>query len=496
MTFEQYEVVSTEVALRDHISRLDHPSVAASLVTLLDAYGAIRKTSVIENDYVDVDYTASYYEQRGRSFTPSKRGTTRIHFFSEKFTKRRLINASERTIRLMKSSYLGFTVVRPDQAPTLGRTFITCPSDISGRPARFPTRGRTLVDLAGIPLELESCPYMSQDNKIMACATAALWMSTSPLAEKIPGVISHTTAEITSMAMSLNRPYGPVIGRRGLTIPEMEQALLEIGFDPRIELYPRPEELVGICHLFSDSGIPPVLAIETNGVSHAVTVVGYTLETSVLPQTLSSGIYPAQQFVPNLILHDDLRGMYLLARANPVSGNPRFNTELSIEVAGRTDNAFCTAIFVPFPRRVMLDAVEVQEKAEEWIRQVKQMRGIEDRDVIYRTLLVRSNVLKQTLLSHRDRVPNSGGYPKAFVDFARSLPMPRYVWLIEISYRDGQGWDPSNPTSPSVIADLVLDSTSTETTRLDLLMLHLPNLVVGTRFKDCDDTSWATQDWI
>ena len=91
----------------------------------------------------------------------------------------------------------------------------------------------------------------------MACATAALWMSTTPLAEKISGVVQHTTADITGMAMSLHRPFGPAVGGRGLSIPEMEQALLQIGFDPSIYFYPTAEALVEICHLFSDSGIPP-----------------------------------------------------------------------------------------------------------------------------------------------------------------------------------------------------------------------------------------------
>ncbi len=78
--------------------------------------------------------------------------------------------------------------------------------------------------------------------------------------------------------MSLNRPFSPMVGRRGLSLREMDQALLEIGFDPSIYANPDPEQLVEICHLFSDSGIPPVLLVQTNGIGHAVTVVGYTLK--------------------------------------------------------------------------------------------------------------------------------------------------------------------------------------------------------------------------
>ena len=481
MAFERFEVLPTREALAKYTSQLVHKSVSESLNSLLASQKSVAKTAIVEHDYIDVDYSASYYEQRGRSFTPSERGTTRLHFFSETFTKRQLVNASQSTVRKMGSNYLGFSVVRPDHPSTLGRTFLACPSTISGRLARFPTRSDTLVDLAGIALKVESCPYMSQDHKIMACATAALWMSTSPLSKKIPGVTSNTTAEITGMAMSLNRPFGPVIGRRGLTVLEMEQALLEIGFDPRIFSNPQPDELVGICHLLTDSGIPPILAIESGGDGHAVTVVGYTLETPDCPQSSLPGIFSAHQFVSNLILHDDLRGMYLLAKVKPSSNTSPGMAELSIEVAGRTDQAICAAILVPFPRRVMLDAFEVQGQAEEWIGQAKKRRWIEDRDVIYRTILVRSNVFKQTLLGRQDRGSATHGYPKDLVGLARSLPMPRYIWLIEVSYGNEDQWDPSNPTLPKVIADFVLDSTSTETMRPDYMMLHFPGVVLGRR---------------
>ena len=477
MTFERFEVMNAGSALEKYVSQLSRPSISKSLREVLDSFDDSVETIVVEKDYIDVDYSASYYEQRGRSFTPAGRGTTRIHFFSKTFTKQSMIDATKDTIRKMKSSYLGFTVVRPDRPTTLGRTFLSCPSEVSKNPARFPTRGTISVDLAGVPLSVESCPYMSQDRKIMACATAALWMSITPLSDKISGITSHTTAEITGMAMSIARPFGPSVGRRGLTLFEMEQALLEIGLDPRIYPSPSAAELVEICHLFSDSGIPPVLLIEPGGIGHAVTVIGYTLRSSDRSQSPTSDISAAHQFVSALIIHDDERGMYLLAEVSAPNGDPCGPAELSIQVAGTTEHAECTAILIPLPRRVMLDAIEVQGQAEEWIEQAKEDNWIEDRDVVYRTLLVRSNVFKQTLLEHQDSGEDSQGYPRDFVTLARSLPMPRLVWVIEVSYWDD--WDPSNPTSPPVIADFVLDSTSTETVRPDYLLLHFPGVTLG-----------------
>ena len=317
----------------------------------------------------------------------------------------------------------------------------------------------------------------------MACATAALWMSTSNLVMKVPGLASHTTAEITALAMSLDRPFGPVVGRRGLTIYEMEQALLQIGFDPRIHLLPSKSQLIEICHLFSDSGIPPVLAIESNGTLHAVTVVGYTLGRPMHLPTDTVGMFSAHEFMPDLVLHDDQRGMYLRAEVSEaqIRDNPR-KAKLKIYTASGTEEALCTAILVPFPRRVMLDAIEVQGQSEEWIKFAKDIGAIEKRTVVCRTLLVKSNAYKQLLLRDRETSTTIHGYPRDFVTFARSLPMPRYIWLIEVSYLDE--WDPADPLSPPVIAHFVLDSTLTEAMRPDILLAHLPGVALGQLVKE------------
>ena len=57
--------------------------------------------------------------------------------------------------------------------------------------------------------------------------------------------------------------------------------------------------------------------------------------------------------------------------------------------------------------------------------------------------------------------------------------MPRYVWLVEVSYRND--WDPDDRDSPPVIADLVFDSTTTAIMRLDYLLLHFPRAFLGRR---------------
>ncbi len=477
--FERFQVLPIGDVFTDATSRPFPPNVASSLLELLDSLETPARTAIFEAYYIDVDYSASYYDQRGRSFTPDKRGTTRVHFFSQNLPSNALDNAETEVVRIMRESYLGFTVLRPETPVTLGRTFIACPSEISGLPVRFPTRGTTKVDLAGIPLEVESCPFMSQDAKIMACATASLWMSTSNLVDKVNSVASHSTAQITSLAMSLERPFGTAVGLRGLSLIEMERSLFRMGYHPRRHAFPTADRVIEICHLCSDSGIPPVLGIEFNGGrGHAVTVVGYTLRKPPSPKLPAPDMFSAHQFVPYLVIHDDQRGMYLLAEVEEVNidGDPR-TARLKIHAPDGVHEALCTGILIPFPARVMLDALEVLTQAEIWIPFGKSFGAIEDREVVYRKLLVRSNAYKQTLLKHRRSSSDPHGYPDALVDFARALPMPRYIWLIEVSYMDE--WDPADHFSPPVVAEFVLDSTWTESRRPDFLLGHFPGRLYG-----------------
>ena len=477
MPFDNFEVKPLAEALDDHVPAIYRAWPAARLEEIVASVSSNTPTAVVETNYIDVDYSASYHDQLGRSFTPVPRETTRIHFFDQELSKRRLINASDATVRALQSSYIGFTVIRPDWPPTLGRTFLKSPAQLAGCEARFPTRGTASVNLAGIPLKVDSCPYMSQDQKVLACATAALWMSSSPLAEKIPEIAWRSTADITKLAMSLNRPFGPVLGRRGLSLEEMRHALLEMGFDPSIHAYPSPERLLDVCHLYADSGIPPVLVVRTESGWHAVTVVGYTLKPPASMVSDAASPIPAHEFISHLVIHDDQRGMYLPAHVmNSSNKSGSYLADLELTIEGKKQLLSCQAVLVPLPTRVMLDEHAVRIQSSEWINWAIGAGLIEDRDIVTRTILVRSNTFKETLQELRDRT-GKNGYPNFLVRFARGLPMPRYIWLVELSYTDDL--DPGDPNSPGVIADLVLDSTSTETIRPDYLMLHFPNVAFG-----------------
>ncbi len=469
------------------LAGLEPTHLRNKLQSILLEHGA--QTAVIENDYLDLDYSTSYYLHRGRSFTPGRRCTLRVHFFSAKFGVRRLEFLSRRTVNLLRKSYLGFTVLRPGAPKTVGRTFIRPPSKMETQLAFFPTKADFTFNLMGLPLGIKACPYISQDQVVMVCATAALWMSCTSQAAKMPDVAQHTTADITASALALSQPVGPGLVARGLSAPEMMRAFAFMGCDPRTAEYPDASHLLEACYIHVESGIPPVIMAwfpdQTFGNSriqgyHTLTVVGHTIDLVQQRNTglftSQSGIVSAVDFVPDLVVHDDQNGMYLRMEvddAEPGQKPHRARLKLHLD-SGVHLVAYCHIVLMPLPRRVMLPGSVAVRQAANWLMFSRRNGWVPAGTLVLRAFLIRSNNLKELMLRRQ-------GMPREVVDLYRALPMPRYVWLIEYARIDD--WLNQTPESTMVSGEVILDSTVSTAEALDFLAVHLPGSVTVRRLK-------------
>lgn len=475
-----------------------NPFVVSALSKVLSNRIRSASTAAIERRYIDIDYSASFYLQHARAFTPAERNTTRIHFFSCDFSRRHLRTPTDRIVRLLqdKDSYLGFTVIRPGSVPSLGRTFIQPPEQCRGRQAFFPTKINVPASLCGIPLGTIACPYLSQDGFVMACATASLWMSSRVLSTKILGMSEYTTSDITAIAMSLDRPYTPCIGNRGLRIDEIERAFMTMGYDPKIWQLPDPDLLIQSCYTYVESGIPPILTIyvppqklkgyNVGGGLHAVTAVGHTFDTSSSsrrnrPIHGGAHLFPSSEFVPSIVLHDDQVGMYLDANIRTMTSLeeqtaakqlgliPRAAIEVHYE--GETLVSYCTGLIVPFPGRVMLEGNYATLRSASLLLKDIEGRGLIDknRNKVLRTFLVRSNTYKESLLRRNSH------FSRGLKSLYRELPMPRYIWVVEFGYLDE--WENKVATEDlKVRGEFIFDSTSADINRA-CLSIHVPGTV-------------------
>lgn len=490
--FDHLDVMPASAAIQTHLQSIGPASAATSISARLLSLGAV--TAVVERGYIDVDYSASYYLQRGRAFSPSERATIRLHFFGAPVSIRSLKRPTIRSVGRLQRSYLGSVVVRPGTPTTIGRTFLPPPDSIAGFPAFFPTREQRVSYLAGTPLAIENCPYVSQDQRVMACATAALWMSSTPLASKLRGIPEFSTAEITSLALNLLRPYTPTLGGRGLSIEEMDHAFVSMGYDPKAYQYPDPEHFIREAHIAIDSGIPPVVAVYLppqarfpEGGMHAQTLVGFTRATSpqrtyrILPR-----VYGADEYIHRFVIHDDQCGMYQEAAVTDLSPQEkkkygaRFRTKIELDVEGQPVTGLCVALFVPFPTRVMAPGSLVMGGAAALFDFWRGNKWLQNSDLVLRVFLARSNQLKQQLLGRNDVRPDVRAA-------CRALPMPRYVWFAEAGYL-GQ-WNAANGGPLPLAASVIFDSTSTDSVDRTILAVELPTALVGQHV-DGHSSAW------
>lgn len=464
--FPYLTVVPIADALARYFGAVTPPAVREALQSVLNAAGAL--TAVVEHGYFDIDHTAAYHLQMGRAFTRVERTTTRVHFFSHVFQKPQFYAPTRRVARLLANSYLGYSVIRPGPPPTLGRTFLRPPRSVGGILALFPTRIEIQANLCGLPLRVEACPFLSQDQQVSACGTASVWMASTPLVQKVRGLAEYTTADITLLAKALDRPFTPALGKRGLTSDEIQRALAAMKYDPVTFDDLSADDLRQSCYMHIESGLPILLflhgprrslgnAAGSLEGSHVVTVIGYAQDTTYLQPapSASPAVYPSTAFASCLVVHDDQRGMYLPATIEPVTPQEKrrgWRAVLKIvQPSGRSIESYCDSLIVPFPPRVMMPVYDVFEQVEHAIQDFQSRGHLFQQDIVLRPFLIRSNRYKECL-SQRS------GMPRTLQTLYRGLPMPLYIWVCEYGYT--AEWQRASLAHLPIHGEFLFDATS------------------------------------
>jgi hypothetical protein len=448
------------------------------------------ESMVVERTYVDRDFTASYYMQAGRAFMPTDKNAQRVHFFSSdlRTVEKCLASFDDPELdKLLQDTYLGFAVIRPDGIQTLGRTLIAPPERVGGVAACYGALGHTRVSLHGHRLGIWACPYMSQDGRVLACATAAFWMATLGIAGREDGGRACSTAEITQMANGLHRGFGPRVGQAGLSVEQMERALVEMGFDPLVLSSATPDRLRNLLMSYCDGGLPPILVVKIPGRGlHAMTVIGRAHAVGRVKYTRSKWPVLAGSLPGDIILHDDQQGMYLAAE---IMGT-RQSTRIVLRGSGLKEGILET-VLVPVPYRIMADLEDVHAKLRQQIPAIVNAALQADptlvnltRPMVARPIVVRSRDFKEGLASRCDM-------PDCLKKYYRQLPMPRFIWLVELAFADQDvSFGPFSPM-PCVFGELIFDTTMPDADQMIPLAAHAAGVVTGLAVEGHDRETWA-----
>lgn len=273
------------------------------------------KTVLVENNYIDKDYLLDYSYFYARSFKPYDKFTKRLHFFSEIFSDgdfKKLFDLDKDFLELLRSSYLGFVVVKPIQNLTqneffIGRTVLKTYPLQDGDEFRHFITNKNSISLFGLPLTLESLPYQTQDKMVAACATTAIWISLYSLNALFETQRSSpfeiTKASVMFPGLERNFPSG------GLNIWQMKNYFNSIGMETEFinvdeteSSSTRKQSISDALKAYLSFGLPVIACIQLRGKNipipllHAVVVSGYR--------------YDKKGDLKELYVHDDQIGPY------------------------------------------------------------------------------------------------------------------------------------------------------------------------------------------
>ena len=279
-----------------------------------------------EPKYFDRDYLAEFASFYSVSSKGYPNICERLHFFSEKVSRRTLIAASggsPRALKRLQGAYLGFIVKRPIPAAPLGRTVLKWYPDKSAKTTpRIPASSRkNFVHIAGVELYVEGLAWQQQDSGVGACATVSLWSMLQSSAFDEHHAIP-TTADITQAAHKRHSFGTRMFPSKGLNIIQVYEVINERDLVPLItegDVKDSHDHTIGFskdrfastCAAFIRSGYPVLIVgrLSTSGGEggeHAIINVGFR---SHIPSVGDPSIPDlAESNIEFLYVHDDNLG--------------------------------------------------------------------------------------------------------------------------------------------------------------------------------------------
>lgn len=454
------------------------------------------KSYVLEDPYIDRDYSADYLHFYARTFRTHGRHCKRIHFFSDDIS--RLLNRPLSTDRLLeirdfsRTAYCGFCVVRPLLGASVGRTVLCARvRDGFNMEATVTCRAAFDANLLGVDLQVTGTSFLEQDARVGACAQVAIWAGMRHMHARY-NYDWISVADITRFATPTTADEAVSIpaGSDFLTSERMIRAVSEAGYQP---LCFAGSSIGRDILPYVESGIPVILGLDFGeAIGHAVTVIGRVFGKQDSPTN------DAIDYIPAYIVHDDQGGPYMwlpmdedasttFSFAEDTIKRDSLGQSIELNVG---DHAFFALALMP--TRVFSTAAAAEVSARDRIDAV--LRGMPDTRQVLRErgLPVNDRLLDELEAAHgagqivlRTYLTSAAGYRRHLVggsasdhlkDALLDLHLPHFTWITEISTVDSY-----NETSLGlrrIYGHTVLDATSTGKGGDGLLVLHVPGLLV------------------
>ena len=468
-----------------------HPLAVHSTIRHLRILGA--KSYVLEDPYIDRDYSADYLHFYARTFRTHARHCKRAHFFSEDVSPLLRQSRSTEQHRLLRefarTSYCGFCVIRPcrplrSAGPSSARTFAavrTWKPPSPAAPGSTPTCSASISKSRVSPISSRTpaSALVLRSPSGPACAictrgTVTTWMSVADVTR-----LAAPTAPDEATSLPAGSDF--------LATERMLRAISEAGYQPLCF----SRNIAAAILPYVESGIPVILGLNIGPeVGHAVTVIGRVFAMQAQPTG------SAIDYVPAYIVHDDQGGPYMsLPVLNPVTTPHPFgedtikrNTSFGTVELSACHATFAVALMSP---RVFSTAevaeVSARDRIDDTLARVPHIRRL----LRQRQLPVNDRLLDELLAAHaaghivlRTYLTSAAGYRRHIADGTASdqlkdvlleLHLPHFTWVTEVSTI--HSYNNFSAGMRRIYGHTITDATSTGRDGDGLLMLHLPGLL-------------------
>lgn len=469
-----------------------HPEVVQSTIRHLRILGV--KSYVLEDPYIDRDYSADYLHFYARTFRTHARHCQRAHFFSDDVSS--LLGQPRSTEQLhelrqvARRSYCGFCVIRPLPKAPIGRTVLR--AQVRGcqdMECTVTCRAEFEANLLGVDFKVTGTAYLQQDARVGACAQVSIWAGMRHLHARY-GYDWVSVSDITRLATP-TAPHEATslpAGSDFLTSERMLRAISEAGYQPLCFGSP---DIASAILPYVESGIPVILGLKIGTeVGHAVTVIGRVFAKQAQPTNI------AADYVPAYIVHDDQGGPYMLlpiedpaSTPHPFGDDTIMRTTASDKIELSASHAtFAVALMSP---RVFSTAAAAEVSVRDRINETLSRMPCIRRKLNALGLSVNERLLSELQDAHADDnivlrtyLTSAAGYRRHIADGTAcddlkdallALHLPHFTWITEIASIDS--YNHSSAGMRRIYGHTIIDATSTGRDGDGLLALHLPGLL-------------------
>lgn len=473
-------------ALRSTLDPRGHVEAVGKILADARSHGAV--SVLIEEDYLDRDFTSEFSAFYSTVFKRYSKLCRRFHFFSVN-VEPIIVNPDAQKVAegLSKISedghYIGYIVTRPVAHAPLGRVVFRAPVSPTGMQSDLLVRSEFHAHVLGGVLKVRGVAFTQQDSRIGACAQASIWMAARHFYSKHHGTQWFSTVDITEAGSKLTDQIlsrSLPAGSGGLSIDNMLRALRGLGQETflyfgKYEVKQKKPSKVNwsptlppkaIIERYIDSGIPVILVLcpwdAKQEQFHAILATGHTVR--LLDKKTILPVNPTRaEFARYFLVNDDQRGSNLRMACEP--DDPLAETPYNL--------SHVTHIVLPLPGKVFTPAETAEKRAwgtlryyeGEWpklrethAKEIENsiaagdnfVKKIASNEVIARTYLTYGWRYKERLIRN--------SCSDTIKSVVLPLDLPRFVWVTEFGTRES--FNHLDENAISIFGHAVIDATS------------------------------------